>query len=74
MHSAFKICDFFPKNQVNVLDHPPYSPDLALCTFLFRKIKNTLKGHRFQSVEDIQKNSTVALEDIKEDQFSACFE
>ncbi len=33
VHSAFKIRDFFAKNQVNVLDHPPYSPDLAPCTF-----------------------------------------
>ncbi len=39
VHSAFKIHDFFAKNQVNVLDHPPYSPDLAPCDFfLFCKI------------------------------------
>ncbi len=53
----------------------PYSPDLAPCDlFLFRKIKNTLEGHRFQSVEDIQKNSTVAFKGIKEEEFSVCFE
>ncbi len=75
MHSAFKIRDFFAKNQVNVLDHPPYSPDLTPCDFfLFHKIKNTLKGHNFKSVEDIQKKSTSALKGIKEEEFSACFE
>ncbi len=74
MHSAFKIRDFFAKNQVNVLNHPPYSPDLAPSNFfLFRKFKNTLKGHHFQNVEDIQKNLTAALQGIKEEEFSACF-
>ncbi len=33
MHSAFKIRYFFAKHQVNVLDHPPYSPDLTRCDF-----------------------------------------
>ncbi len=49
MQSTFKIHEFSAKNQVNVLDHPPYSPNLAPCDFfLCRKIKNTLKSHRFQ--------------------------
>ncbi len=66
MHSAFNIRNFFAENQVNVLYHPPYSPALTPCDFfLFRKIKNTLKGHRL-SVEDIQKNLTASLKGIKE--------
>ncbi len=49
---------------------------ILLCAtfFLFHKINNTLKGHRFQSVEDIQKNSTAALKGIKKEEFTACFE
>ncbi len=43
-------------------------------TFLFCKIKNDLKGYRFQSVENILKNSTAALKGIKEEEFSVCFE
>ncbi len=39
MYSTFKIRGFFSKNQVNVLDHLPYSPDFAPCDFLFQKIK-----------------------------------
>ncbi len=73
VHCTFKICDF-AINQVNALDHPPYSPDLTPCDFfLFCKIKNTLKGYRFQSVENIQKNSTAVLKGIKEEEFSVCF-
>ncbi len=75
VHSAFKIHDFFPQNQVYVLHCPPYSPDLDLCDFyLFCKIKNNLKGHRFQNVEDIQKNLTAAFKGIKEEEFGTCFE
>ncbi len=50
-----------------MLDHPLYSPNLAPCDFiLFCKIKNTLKGRRFQSMEDIsKKNSTAAFKGIK---------
>ncbi len=50
------------------------SSDLASCDFfLFYKIKNTLKGHRFQRVEDIQKNLIVELKGNKEEEFSVCF-
>jgi len=38
------------------MQHPPYSPDLALNDFrLFPKIKTALKGQKFQITEDIQK-------------------
>ncbi|GFW89760.1 hypothetical protein TNCV_4069591 [Trichonephila clavipes] len=32
--------------------------------FLFPKIKNTLKGHRFQDIETIKQNSTQQLQTI----------
>jgi hypothetical protein len=43
------------KNHVEIsqeLSHLPYSPDLAPADFfLFPKLKTTLKGHRFQTIE-----------------------
>ena len=40
--------------------HPPYSPDLAPADFfLFPKLKTTLKGRRFQTIEEIQENATI---------------
>jgi hypothetical protein len=37
------------------MQHPPYSPNLALNDFwLFPKMKSALKGRRFQGNEDIQ--------------------
>jgi hypothetical protein len=38
------------------MKHPPYSCDLVRNDFLlFLKIKSTLKGQRYQDIEDIQK-------------------
>jgi hypothetical protein len=39
-----------------MLHQTPYSPDLAPCNFfLFPKLKHSLKGTHFQSIEDIQR-------------------
>jgi hypothetical protein len=41
-----------------VIPHPMYSSDLAHCDFfLFPKIKLKLKGHRFDTMEEIQAES-----------------
>jgi len=48
VHDALRVCEFQAKNSITKVDHPPYSPDLALCDFwLFPKLKNALKGQRF---------------------------
>ena len=37
-----------------ILDHPPYSPDLAPSDFhLFPKLKESLRGQRFQTDDDV---------------------
>jgi hypothetical protein len=46
-----------------VIPHPPYSPDLSPCDFfLFPKMKLKLKGHRFDTIEEIQAESQRVLE------------
>jgi len=55
---------------VTVLDHAPYSPDLARADYLlFRKVKSYLKGRLFDSISDIQKVVTSALNTIAKDDF-----
>jgi hypothetical protein len=40
------------------LPHPPYSPDLAPADFfLFPKMKMQMKGRRFQTFAEIQRES-----------------
>ena len=44
--------EFLAKNNIAVLEQPPYSPDLAPCAFfLYPKLKKVIKGTRFQDSE-----------------------
>jgi hypothetical protein len=58
------------KKQVPVLHHAPYSLDLAPCDFfLFPKLKHSLKGTHFQSIEDIQRRMTDLLKGFTQNDF-----
>jgi hypothetical protein len=59
---------------VTVMLQPSYSPDLAPCDFfLFQKVKKALKGHHFDSIEDIQKSVTQVLNDTPQNAFQECY-
>ena len=50
---------FLAERNVTVVDHPPYSLDLAPCDFfLFPKLKEVIKGVRFLDMEVIKKAVT----------------
>jgi len=67
--------EFLATKQINVLEHPAYSPDLAHCDFfVFPKIKEILKGRHFDDTDDIRSNTTAALKAIPQNQFQNCFE
>ena len=52
-HTAAVTQDFLTANDVQLVTHPPYSPDLGLCDwFLFPSAKRQLKGKQFQNAED----------------------
>jgi len=54
-HKALSVKWFLAQKSVTEMEHPPYSPDLALNDFwLFPKIKSALKVWRFQDIEDFQ--------------------
>jgi len=54
-HNALGIREFLAKNNIGVLEQPPYSPDLAPYDFfLFPKFKEVIKGTRFQDSEAIK--------------------
>jgi len=49
---------------------PPYFPDLAPADFfLFPKLKSSLKGRRFQTVEETEENLTWDLRAIPQNTF-----
>jgi len=67
--------EFLATKQINVLEHPVYSPDLPHSNFfLFPKIKEILKGRHFDDIDDIRSNTTAALKVIPQNQFQNCFE
>jgi hypothetical protein len=58
-----------------MLEHPPYSPDLAQCDlFLFPKIKSALKGTRFESVDTVKAKAMVVMKEISEKVLQHCFQ
>ncbi|GFW35843.1 histone-lysine N-methyltransferase SETMAR [Trichonephila clavipes] len=49
-HIARCVLDVSQQNNVEILPHPPYSPDLTLCDFwLFPQLKKPLRGERYAS-------------------------
>jgi hypothetical protein len=72
--TSLKTTEFVTNNLV-IIPHPPYSPDLAPCDFtLFPKLKLKLKGRRFETVSDTQRESKAVLDSIKENYFHGAFD
>jgi histone-lysine N-methyltransferase SETMAR len=58
-----------------IVPHSPYSPDLVPCDFaLFAKLKMKLKGRRFETVSDIQRESQAVLDNVGENYFHGASE
>ena len=55
---------------LQLLPHPPYSPDLAPCDFwLFPRIKKHLKGKKFDSNSEVEEGLHKVLGDVEENEF-----
>jgi len=64
-HNAAIVKKFLVNRNVAVLHHPPYSPDFAPADyFLFPKLKFSLKGRHFQTVEELKCAVTRELNNI----------
>ena len=70
--------EFLEKHQITQVTQFPYSPDLASYNFwLFPKLRSSLKGKRFQTIDEIQENTRVQLMEIGRTMWGptvACFE
>ena len=74
-HNALEIWEFLAKNNIAVLEQPPYSPYLVPCDFfLFPKLKEIIKGTRFQDSEAIKTAVTREFRAITEESFQECVE
>jgi len=74
-HVSLLIRSYLAKHQTTVVPHPLYSPDLDPADFfLFPKLKTTLKGRLFQTIEEIQENAIRELRAITESAFQEAFQ
>jgi len=74
-HALLLIRSYLAKHQTSVVPHPPYSRESAPADFfLFPKLKTTLKGHRLQTIEEIQENEKKELRAISESAFQGAFQ
>ncbi|CAH2008611.1 unnamed protein product [Acanthoscelides obtectus] len=74
-HIAQRTRQYLTEENVELLDHPPYSPDLSPNVFFtFPKIKNRLRGRRFQSPEEAVDAFKNAVLDLPENEWNKCFE
>ncbi|GFR85633.1 mariner Mos1 transposase [Elysia marginata] len=65
VHTAWAVTDVLAGHKWELLEHPRYSPDLAPCDFhLFPKIKEHLRGQRFETEEDIIQATKVAIKNM----------
>ncbi|GFV28195.1 mariner Mos1 transposase [Trichonephila clavipes] len=73
-HTSFVVHRFWAKSNVCLLNHPPYSPDLALCDYsLFPKLKMK-KGCYFEDISTLQVDSTHALQAIPQSDLQQAFD
>uniref|UniRef100_A0A8C4QZV8 Mos1 transposase HTH domain-containing protein n=1 Tax=Eptatretus burgeri TaxID=7764 RepID=A0A8C4QZV8_EPTBU len=73
-HTTLSVMQLLADKQITVLEHPPYSPDLAPCDFfLFPRLKTPMKGTHFASVEEIQRAVTNELNGLSDNDFQGCF-
>jgi hypothetical protein len=74
-HNALSVKMFGARHKIPMLEHPFYSPDLALCDFsLFPKIKFVLKGTRFQSVDAVKAKAMAVMKKLSGKDLQHCFQ
>jgi len=73
-HTLLLVWQFLSNKNITVCPHPPYSLDLAPCDFwLFPKVKMTVKGKIFESIQDVEAVTTVQLKTPMKEDFQNCF-
>ena len=72
-HNCEVVKSFLASEKVEVLNHPPYSPDLCPCDFfLFPRLKKMLSGNMYTSRSSLGSAIYQCLQQIpKEDYLSA---
>ncbi|GFR93373.1 histone-lysine n-methyltransferase setmar-like protein [Elysia marginata] len=74
VHTAGAVTDVLAGYKWELLEIPRYSPDLAPCDFhLFPKMKEHLRGQRFETEEDIIQATKVAIKNLDKCSYVTAF-
>ena len=66
---------FLQERGIQVLNHPPYSPDLAPCDiWLFPILKERLAGLKFDRAQDLTKTAKLELLSIPKERYQRAFQ
>ena len=75
LHKAKIVKDYSEEQELQVLLHPPYSPDLAPCDFWpFPTLNERLAGRKFYRVQDLAKTVFSELRSIPKENYAAAME
>ena len=67
-HSSHVVLDTIKELDIEILPHPPYSPDFAICDFwLFPNLKNKLCSEKYESREELRRAVDRYLWDMSRD-------
>ena len=74
-HKSATVQEYLKESGLDVLDHPPYSPDMSPCDFwLFPRLKEMLAEHQFESRCGIGSAVYHCLQHIPKEDYRAAFQ
>ena len=74
-HKSAMVREYLKESGLDVLDHPPFSPDLSLCDFwLFPRLTEMLAGLHFESRCGIGSAVYQCLQHIHKEDYGAAFQ
>ena len=69
------VIDYLTKMGIKAVPQPPYSSDLAPCDFcLFPKLKETLRGCCYETIEEMKEAMTKIIDTLTQEDFHGAFQ
>ena len=74
IHNSILVTEYLNKVGIKTVPHPPHSPDCAPCDFwLFPKLKEKLRGCRYETSEEM-KAGTKVINTLTQEDFHGAFQ
>ena len=75
VHNSILVADYLTKMGIKTVPHHPYSPDLAPCDlWLFPKLKEKLRGCRYEIIEVMKETVTKVIDTLTQEDFHEAFQ